>query len=59
MEVEFARQKYGHLVIISSMSALRGLRGGLTAYAARAMRASPALAEGIRADMLRKPVIQA
>jgi short-subunit dehydrogenase len=56
MEV-FRAQKYGHLVIVSSMSAVRGQRGGLTAYAASKAGVA-ALAEGIRADMLRKPAIK-
>ncbi|SDY54248.1 hypothetical protein SAMN04487939_10394 [Lysobacter sp. yr284] len=47
----------GHLVLISSMSAMRGLRGGLTAYAASKAGVA-ALAEGIRTDMLRKPAIR-
>jgi short-subunit dehydrogenase len=56
MEI-FRAQKFGHLVIVSSMSAMRGQRGGLTAYAASKAGVA-ALAEGIRADMLRKPEIK-
>lgn len=53
----FREASQGHLVLISSMSAMRGMRGGLTAYAAsKAGLAS--LAEGIRNDMLRKPAIK-
>lgn len=51
MEI-FRAQGAGHLVVISSMSAFRGLRGGLTAYAASKAGVA-ALTEGIRADMLR------
>lgn len=47
----------GHLVLISSMSAMRGMRGGLTAYAASKAGVA-SLAEGIRTDMLRKPSIK-
>jgi len=47
----------GHLVLISSMSAMRGMRGGLTAYAASKAGVA-SLAEGIRTDMLRKPSIR-
>jgi short-subunit dehydrogenase len=56
MEI-FRAQQTGHLVVISSMSAMRGLRGGLTAYAASKAGVA-ALTEGIRADMLRKPAIK-
>ena len=56
MEI-FRAQDRGHLAVIASVSAIRGFRGGLTAYAAsKAGLAS--LAEGIRADMLRKPRIK-
>jgi short-subunit dehydrogenase len=41
----------GHLVVISSMSALRGLPGAITTYAA-AKAGVATLAEGIRADVL-------
>jgi short-subunit dehydrogenase len=53
----FRAQGAGHLVVISSMSAFRGLRSGLTAYAASKAGVA-ALTEGIRADMLRKPAIK-
>lgn len=56
MEI-FRAAGQGHLVLISSMSAMRGLRGGLTAYAASKAGVA-ALAEGIRTDMLRKPSIR-
>lgn len=49
----FRRQHYGHLVVISSMSAVRGLPRHLTTYAA-AKAGLARLAEGIRADMLRE-----
>lgn len=47
----FRRQGAGHLVTISSMSALRGLPRALTAYAA-SKAGLAALTEGIRADLL-------
>lgn len=50
----FRDQKKGHLVMISSMSAMRGQRGNLTTYAATKAGVA-ALAEGIRAEMLNKP----
>jgi len=56
MEI-FRAQNAGHLVIISSMSAMRGLRGGMTAYSASKAGVA-AMAEGIRADMLRKRTIK-
>ena len=56
MEI-FRAQNYGHLVVMSSISAMRGQRSGLTAYAASKAGVA-ALAEGIRADMLRKPGIK-
>jgi len=52
MEI-FRDQNKGHLVVISSMSAMRGLRGGMTAYSA-SKAAVAALAEGIRGDVLKK-----
>lgn len=51
----FRAQKAGHLVVISSMSALRGMPRNLTTYAA-SKAAVAALAEGIRADLLRTPI---
>jgi short-subunit dehydrogenase len=54
--VEILRaQNAGHLVTISSMSALRGMRRNVTTYAAtKAGLAS--LTEGIRADLLLTPI---
>jgi short-subunit dehydrogenase len=54
--VEILRaQNAGHLVTISSMSALRGMRRNVTTYAAtKAGLAS--LTEGIRADLLQTPI---
>jgi NAD(P)-dependent dehydrogenase (short-subunit alcohol dehydrogenase family) len=51
MEV-FRAQASGHLVIMSSMSAMRGLRGAMTAYSSSKV-AVAALAEGIRGDVLK------
>lgn len=51
----FRAQNSGHLVMISSMSALRGMPKNLTTYAA-SKAAAAALAEGIRADLLRTPI---
>ncbi|MGO1002951.1 SDR family oxidoreductase [Lysobacter sp. CA196] len=56
MEI-FREAGLGHLVLISSMSAMRGMRGGLTAYAASKAGVA-SLAEGIRTDMLHKPSIK-
>ena len=47
----FRAQNSGHLVVISSMSAMRGLPKHLTAYGASKAGLAH-LAEGIRADML-------
>lgn len=47
----FRKQKAGHLVIISSMSALRGLPKHLSTYAA-SKAALAHLAEGIRAELI-------
>lgn len=49
----FRKQNFGHLVVISSMSAVRGLPRHLTTYAA-AKAGLAHLAEGIRADMMRE-----
>jgi short-subunit dehydrogenase len=54
MEI-FRAQNAGHLVVISSMSAMRGLPKNLTTYAATKAGVS-ALAEGIRAEMIGKPI---
>ncbi|WP_255407960.1 MULTISPECIES: SDR family oxidoreductase [Amycolatopsis] len=50
MEI-FREQGAGHLVVISSMSAMRGMPRNLTTYAATKAGVA-ALAEGIRADVL-------
>jgi short-subunit dehydrogenase len=50
MEI-FREQGHGHLVVISSMSAMRGMPRTLTTYAATKAGVA-ALAEGIRADVL-------
>ena len=51
----FRLQQAGHLVVISSMSAIRGLPRNLTTYAASKAGVA-ALAEGIRADLLRTAI---
>ena len=51
----FRRQNAGHLVVISSMSAMRGLPRHLTAYAASKAGLAH-LAEGIRAELLATPI---
>jgi len=51
----FRRQNAGHLVTMSSMSALRGLPAHLTTYAA-SKAALSALTEGIRAELLSTPI---
>jgi len=51
----FRKQNAGHLVVISSISALRGFPGNVTTYAATKAGVS-SLAEGIRADTLRTPI---
>lgn len=51
----FREQQAGHLVTISSMSALRGMRGNVTTYAA-SKAALATLAEGIRVDLIRTPI---
>lgn len=54
MEI-FREQHSGHLVMISSMSAMRGMPKNLTTYAAT--KAGVALlAEGLRSEMLGKPI---
>lgn len=54
MEI-FREQNNGHLVMISSMSAMRGMPKNLTTYAAT--KAGVALlAEGLRSEMLGKPI---
>lgn len=51
----FRKQNHGHLVTISSMSAMRGMPRNLTTYAATKAGLA-ALSEGIRADLLGKPI---
>lgn len=51
----FREQQAGHLVVISSMSAMRGLPRNLTVYGASKAGVA-ALAEGIRSDLLHTPV---
>ncbi|MCY1276309.1 putative oxidoreductase [compost metagenome] len=51
----FRQQNAGHLVIISSMSAMRGLPKHLTTYAA-SKAAVAHLGEGIRAELLNTPI---
>jgi short-subunit dehydrogenase len=47
----FREQGHGHLVLISSVASIRGMRGTRTAYGA-SKAALNALAEGIRSDLL-------
>lgn len=47
----FREQKHGHLVLVSSMSAVRGLPGHMTAYAASKAGLAH-LGEGIRAELM-------
>lgn len=54
MEI-FREQGHGHLVMISSMSALRGMRKNITTYAATKAGVA-ALAEGLRSEMLGTPI---
>lgn len=54
MEI-FRAQIAGHLVMISSMSAMRGMPRNLTTYAATKAGVA-ALTEGLRADMMGKPI---
>lgn len=51
----FRSQNFGHLVVISSMSAVRGLPKHLSTYAA-SKAAVAHLAEGIRAELLNTPI---
>jgi short-subunit dehydrogenase len=53
MEI-FRAQRRGHLVVISSMSAMRGMPGTATTYAATKAGVA-ALAEGLRAELLSSP----
>lgn len=52
----FRRQGQGHLVVMSSMSALRGLPRHLTAYAASKAGLAH-LAEGIRVELAGTPIV--
>ena len=47
----FRRQRRGHLVLISSMSALRGMRRSMTTYAASKAGVA-SLAEGVRSERI-------
>jgi hypothetical protein len=51
----FRAQDNGHLVVVSSVGAFRGLRGSVTTYSAT-KAALATLAEGIRADVLDRPI---
>jgi short-subunit dehydrogenase len=51
----FRDQDAGHLVMISSMSAMRGMPGTVTTYAA-SKAAVAHLAEGVRADVMGTPI---
>lgn len=51
----FRAQDNGHLVLVSSMAAFRGLPGSATTYSAT-KAALATLAEGIRLDVLRRPI---
>ena len=55
MEI-FREQNAGHLVLISSVGALRGWRRAMTVYAA-SKAALSSLAEGIRIDVLDRPIV--
>ena len=54
MEI-FRAQNYGHLVTISSISAVRGFRRAMTVYAAT-KAAITSLSEGIRIDVMHTPI---
>jgi short-subunit dehydrogenase len=54
MEI-FRRQHDGHLVVISSVAAMRGMPKAVTTYAAT-KAGMAALAEGIRIELLGKPI---
>ncbi|MFD5091248.1 SDR family oxidoreductase [Amycolatopsis thailandensis] len=51
----FRKQKEGHLVVVSSFSALRAFPGNLTAYAASKAGVS-ALTEGTRIELMKTPI---
>ncbi len=54
MEI-FRDQNAGHLVFMSSMSAIRGMRGAMTSYSTSKAGLAH-LAEGLRLEMLHKPI---
>ena len=54
MEI-FRAQNNGHLVVISSMSAVRGMRKNINTYAATKAGVA-SLAEGLRMEMIGKPI---
>jgi short-subunit dehydrogenase len=51
----FRAQDNGHLVLVASMAAFRGLGGSVTTYCAT-KAALATLAEGIRIDVLKRPI---
>jgi len=51
----FRERGDGHLVVVSSMSAMRGMPGAMTVYAASKAGVA-ALAEGLRSDLLGSPI---
>lgn len=51
----FGRAEVGHLVVISSMAALRGMRGRMNVYSATKAGIAT-LAEGMRADLWHSPI---
>ena len=51
----FRAQNHGHLVTVSSISAVRGFRRALTVYAA-SKAALSTLSEGIRLDLIDTPI---
>jgi hypothetical protein len=54
MEI-FRKQNAGHLVMVSSVSAYRGMRGNINTYAATKAGVA-SLAEGLRSELLGKPI---
>lgn len=54
MEI-FRKQNAGHLVVVSSIGAVRGMRKNLTTYAATKAGVA-SIAEGLRTEMLGKPI---
>lgn len=52
----FRQQNAGHLVMISSISALRGFRRALNVYAATKAAVS-SLSEGLRLDLMNTPIV--